>query len=133
MKKSNILVILLIFVVPIALYYFFKMPSGSEAGCAVAEPGTARVLQFTSAMCYDCKRVEKEIAPLRNAPQYKGKISFQKIDISNRTPAINQLISRYRINVVPTLIFLDKNGKQQCRLEGYATKAQLSNCLDRIK
>lgn len=133
MKKSNIIAILLIFIVPIAMYYFFKMPSGTESGYAVAETGKARVMQFTSAMCYDCKRVEKEIAPLRNETQYRNTINFQKIDVTQRTPGVDQLISKYNIDVVPTLIFLDKNGTQQCRLQGYATQAQLRNCLDRIK
>ncbi len=132
MKKSSFIAILVIFILPLALYYFFKMPADSESCCAVADPGKATVLQFTSPMCYDCKRIEKEIAPLRNSPEYSS-IIFQKYNVSQQTPTVSQLITRYNVDVVPTLVFLDKNGSQQCKIKGYATKQKLKECLDRIK
>ncbi len=133
MKKSSLAIILAIFIVPLALYYFIKTPSGNEACCAIAKPGQARVLQFSSPMCYDCKRIEGEIAPLRSSPEYTESIFFSKINISDRTPEVEQLIKKYNVDVVPTIVFLDKNGAQQCKIQGYAPKSKLRNCLDRIK
>lgn len=132
MKKSNIIIIFAIFVLPLALYYFFNTNSGNDFTAAQANPDKAKVLEFSSPMCYDCKRIEKEIAPLRAMPEYQT-ITFQKIDVSARTPATDQLITQYNIDVVPTLIFMDKNGKEQGKIQGYMPQAELKGYLNRIK
>jgi len=132
MKKSSLIAILAIFIIPLALYYFLKTPVGCESCCAIADPGKAKVLQFTSPMCYDCKRIEQEIAPLRSSPEYSS-IIFQKYNVSQQSSTVSQLITSYNVDVVPTLVFLDKNGTQQCKIQGYATKQRLRECLDRIK
>ncbi|OGI04178.1 MAG: hypothetical protein A2Y25_08700 [Candidatus Melainabacteria bacterium GWF2_37_15] len=133
MKKSSLIVILAIFVIPLALYFFFKMPSGNDFAAVSATPGKAKLLQFTSPMCYDCNRIEKELAPLKTAAEYKNTIIFEKIDVSKRTPAVDQLITKYNVDVVPTLVFLDKNGNMINREQGYMAQQQLRECLDRIK
>lgn len=130
MKKSSLVVILTIFILPLALYYFFKMPEGNNYSAALASSGKPKVLQFSAAMCSDCKRLEREIAPLR--AQYSGKVIFQKIDVNSRNSAVNSLISQYGINVVPTLVFLDRNGNLVQKIEGYITRQQIRECLDRI-
>ncbi len=115
-----------------ALYYFMHSPTGSESGYAAATQGKAKVLQFSQAMCYDCKRIEKEIAPLRTDPQYKT-ITFQKVDVSSGTPTVQQLVRQYNVDVVPTLVFFDKNGTVQGRIQGYVPQSQIKGYLDRIK
>ncbi len=122
MKKSSIITILVIFILPVALYFFFKTPS--ESNVSIASPvNKPQVLQFSSQMCYDCKRVEKEIAPLRQ--EFASQVVFRKYNASTRTEAINRMISQYDINVVPTLIFLDKNGALVRKTEGYLTRDQI--------
>lgn len=130
MKKSSIITILIIFILPVALYYFIKNPSESAISHADPAVNMPKVLQFTSTMCYDCKKLENEIAPLRQ--QYKGKIVFRKYNVSSRTGQINQMISQYSINVVPTLIFLDKKGYYVRKTEGYVSRNQIKQYLDAL-
>lgn len=130
MKKRSIITILLIFIIPVALYYFFKMPTESNVSIANPAVNMPKVLQFTSTMCYDCKRLEREIAPLRS--EYKGKIIFQKFNTSSRSAQMNRLIDQYNVNVVPTLVFLDKNGRFVRKTEGYISGNQLRSYLNEI-
>lgn len=113
MKKSNIIIVFAIFVLPLLLYYWFNTNTGNDYTAAQATSGKAKVLEFSSPMCYDCKRIEKEIAPLRTMPEYKNTIIFQHINVSDKSPATEQLIAQYNVDVVPTLIFIDKNGTNQ--------------------
>ncbi len=123
MKRSSIIAILIIFILPLALYFFFKAPLESNVSIASPAANMPRVLQFTSAMCYDCKRLEKEIAPLRQ--EYSGQVIFSKYNVNSKTAAINRMISQYGINVVPTLVFLNKNGNLVRKTEGYVSRARL--------
>jgi len=129
MKKSSLIAILLIFILPVALFYFFKKPTETDFTAANAV-GMPKVLQFSSAMCHDCKKIEKEMVVLRQ--EYQGKIAFQKINITNRTPAINQMIQKYGVNVVPTLIFINKNGQVVRKTEAYIPRNQLKVYLDEL-
>lgn len=133
MKKSSLLIILAVFIIPMALYYFFKTPSEDDFSSAKAVAGKATVLEFSSPMCYDCKRIEKEIAPLRTSPAYKNKIVFQKVNVNDQSPYVQQQIATYKIDVVPTLVFLNKNGAIKCKTEGYLTQKEIMENLDRIK
>lgn len=130
MRKSSIITILLIFILPVAMYYFFKAPKETGISAANASMNMPRVIQFSSNMCYDCKKIEKEMVTLRS--QYQGKVSFQKVNISNRTPAINRMIQSYNVNVVPTLVFIDKNGNVVRKTEAYVPQSQLRVYLDQI-
>lgn len=131
MKKFSLLAILAIFILPLAMYYVFKSPSMDMSNMATAEAYKAKVLQFSSPMCYDCKRIEKEMAPLRR--EYANTIIFQKINVSQRSPGTDQLIQQYSVDVVPTIVFLDKNGTMQGKIQGYAPQSQIRGYLDRIK
>lgn len=130
MKKSNILLILAIFIIPVAIYYFINNSSGDNISHARPQKNTPKLMQFTSQMCYDCGRVEKEIAPLRQ--EYSNRVVFQKIDVSNRTSAIDEMIRKYSVTVVPTLLFCDKNGFIKYRTEGYIPRSQIRKYLDGI-
>ena len=130
MRKSNIITILAIFILPLALYYFFKMPSENNVSFAINGQNKPMVLQFTSAMCYDCKRIKGEIKSLKQ--EYKGRIIFKKINIGTKTEDVNKLIEKYSITVVPTLVFLDENGNVTAKKEAYLTREQIKKHLDRI-
>lgn len=130
MKKSNIIIILAIFILPLAMYYFTKTPVHIDEP-ANASSSMPKVIQFSSYMCHDCKKLEAEMSPLRQ--EYSGKVSFQKIDVASGTPDTQKLIENYNVTVVPTLVFLDKNGKRHYRTEGYVPEGQLRSYLNEIQ
>jgi thioredoxin-related protein len=130
MKNSSIYVILAIFVIPLAIYYFTQAPLQINSP-AIASGNMPKVLQFMQQMCHDCKKIEKELIPLRE--EYAGKVYFQKIDVSVASPETQQLIQQHNVTVVPTLVFQDKNGKTCQRTEGYVPQAQLRSYLNQIQ
>lgn len=131
MKKSSIVTILIIFILPLALYYFLKAPSVDNSTMAFAGKNMPMVMKFYSTMCYDCKKLAGEMDPL--IQEYNGQIVFESINISIRTQRVNQLMRRYNVNVVPTLIFIDKKGNFVRKTEGYMTKSQLKSYLEDLK
>ena len=78
MRKSNIITILAIFILPLALYYFCKMPSENNVSFANGS-NKPMVLQFTSEMCYDCKRIKGELKSLKQ--EYESRIIFKQINL----------------------------------------------------
>ena len=60
-------------------------------------------------MCSECKQVKETVSVV--IPDYKDTISFEDINVSDNSEKSEQLIETYKITVVPTVIFLDKNGK----------------------
>ncbi len=129
-KKLNLVIILVILAVPALMYHFAKAPSENNASIAIAGINKPVLLQFSSLMCHDCKKLEKEIQPLKI--KYQDKVVFRKINVSNRTAEVNQLIKKYNVNVVPTLVFIDKNGTTIKITEGYLPKIKLETYLDRM-
>ncbi|HSA07666.1 MAG TPA: thioredoxin family protein [Candidatus Gastranaerophilales bacterium] len=130
MKKSSFITILLIFILPIALYYFFKTPPESNTSIANPSGNMPKVIKFSSDMCYDCKKIEKEIKPLMQ--EYQQKIIFESINVSSTDQNTEFLVRKHNVNVVPTLIFLDKNGNTVRKTEGYAPGSQLRIYLNEI-
>jgi thioredoxin 1 len=130
MKKSSIIAILAIFIIPLAIYYFMHNAS-QMSSTAEASANMPKVLQFSSAMCHDCKKLETEIAPLRQ--EYRNKVVFQKIDVASSSPSTQQLIQSYNVTVVPTLVFMDRNGNTRERTEGSIPQSQLRSYLNEIQ
>jgi len=131
MKKSNIAALLIIFVLPLALYFFLRTPSESNSTTAFADKNMPTVIKFYSTMCYECKRLEAEMAPL--VREYSGQIAFEPININTKSQRVTSLMQKYRVNVVPTLIFIDKRGNFVRRTEGYMTKNQLRSYLEDLR
>jgi len=131
MKKSNIAVILIIFILPLALYFFLRTPSESNSTKAFAGKNMPTVIKFYSTMCYDCKKLNAEMAPL--VREYSGQIAFEPINISTRNQRVTSLMQKYSVNVVPTLIFIDKKGNFVRKTEGYMTRNQIRIYLEDVK
>ena len=80
------------------------------------------VLQFTAAGCQPCRTLEPLLA--RAERQYPA-VSFYSID-ANANP---QVVERYGINTVPTLLFL-KHGRVVHTLLGTVSYRALTAALD---
>ena len=131
----NWVIILLVFLVPISVFAVLQYTTKDYAANAnsvqteISDKG--RFLKFSSPMCSECKQVKETVSVV--IPDYKDTISFEDINVSDNSEKSEQLIETYKITVVPTVIFLDKNGKIVQKKEGVITEEELRENLDKIK
>lgn len=130
-RKSSLLVILLIFALPVLLYYVTKSPKENSASAALAEAANKpKVLHFSQVMCSECRKLEGIMKPVEE--EYKNKVVFVHIDVANRTPETTALMQKHKVRVVPTLVFVNKKGQVIKTTEGAIPKEELERYLDSI-
>ena len=85
----------------------------------------ATFIEIGAARCIPCKAMQpimKEVAE-----EYKGQVKVVFHDVW--TPQGKMDAGKYNIRVIPTQVFLDKNGKEYFRHEGYFPKEELIKVL----
>ena len=60
---------------------------------------------------------------------YAGRVSVRFIDVY-KSP--REEVDKYGINVIPTQVFYDKYGKEVFRHEGFFSKEEIVNVLDKM-
>lgn len=123
-KKLNFFIIAAIFVLPIVFYYLLSPAKTTDYNkMAVATQEKPLVIDFASPLCLECKQLAKVLDSV--IPKYKAKVDFQKINVN--TSSSQSLINKYKINVVPTLVFVNKSGKVVRKTEGMMTESKLDS------
>lgn len=127
-SKLSLIIMLLILILPVTFYAIFKSPAIS--GELQAASGQPIVLEFSSALCSECKKLKKVLDKIE--PKYEDKISFQKINAGMMNEETLEKIQKYNVKVVPTTVFIDKNGKTVARKEGSMQEETLCKHLDEL-
>lgn len=128
-KKSSLLIIIAIFIVPIALFYFLKNNVNVQPENVNEIIGSKPVvLDFSSDMCYECKEFEKILIPAK--AKFSEKVAFVEVEVNSKEN--QKLVEKYNVNVVPTVVFLNKDGKTVKKNEGLIPKAELEKDINRI-
>ncbi len=80
------------------------------------------ILYVSSSFCRHCKKLEKEILlPMLKSGDYNNTALLRKFVLDSKKPVINfnnqlqspkSIMRQYKVKITPTLLFLDKNGKQ---------------------
>jgi len=81
--------------------------------------GKVVMLEIGSVGCVPCDMMKPVMEKLSN--QYRGKIEVVFIDIKFDRKAV----SRFGVYMIPTQVFLDKNGKEFYRHIGYLTYEEI--------
>ncbi len=126
--NKNIIILIAIFIIPLCAYFMFSHKSISNV--SEAQINKPQVIKFTSTMCSECKRLEPVLQQVM--PKYKGKIEYISIPVQVNNKYNEDMMAKYNITLVPTLIFLDKNQKVIKRVEGYIPAATLESYLRKI-
>ncbi len=121
--NKNIIWILLIFLVPLAVYFGLTREKITPLP-AVASTGD-EIIKFASPMCYECQELEKVIQDV--FPKYNDKVTLTKIDVTKRDKNIQELIKEYNVTLVPTTVFKNQDGKVVRRIEGSMQPKILEN------
>lgn len=117
--KKNLIIISLIFALPLIAY---AVLSGTKVESATQEhvSGKPQIIKFSSKLCSDCKKMKGVFETVM--PQYSGTVEVIEYDIEKNDKNINNAIDTYNVNLVPTIIYIDKNGKVVRKTEGYIDK-----------
>jgi len=117
--KKNLIIISLIFVLPLIAYAIL---SGTKVESATQEhvSGKPQIVKFSSKLCSDCKKMKGVFEAVM--PQYSGTVEVIEYDIEKNDKNINDAINKYDIDLVPTVVYIDKNGKVVRKTEGYIDK-----------
>ena len=112
--RKNVIWILLIFLVPLALYWgltrneLAPLPSVAASG--------DEIIKFASPMCYECQELEKVFSEV--CPKYSENITIRKIDVTKNDGVSKKLIKEYDVKLVPTTVFKNQDGRITKRVEG---------------
>lgn len=115
-----ILTIAIVIAVAITSNNSVETPSTDTGTNSNINTGTEKytLLDLGSKGCYACDNLQPVLETLRT--KYSNEIDIKFYDV-NRTNEGIQLSNKYGIQFIPTLIFLDQNGKEVKRLVGFYT------------
>jgi len=121
--NKNIFILVMIFVIPLLGYFCLSHKSVSNV--SVATSNHPQLIKFTSNMCGECKRVEPVVNEV--VKDYQDSIHYVSIPVQINNKYNEEMMEKYNITLVPTIIILDKNHKIVKRIEGYVDKTTLES------
>lgn len=135
----NWIIVLLIFIMPLGVYAFLDMKSQNATQCKVVGNSQAlpkaKIIKFSSPMCSECQEVAVEIKKAMKG--YQDSVIVEEINVLENNEAGNnptkEAIKKYKISLVPTLIFINKDGKIFKKQEGLMKSDEIIAVLDMIK
>lgn len=94
-------------------------PTRTAATQAAAKPRLPRLVDLGSTTCIPCKKMAPILEQLKT--ELQGNVDVEFIDVVKNATAADQ----YKITVIPTQIFFDKDGKEVFRHEGFFPKPDI--------
>ena len=137
---KNWIVVLLIFVLPLGLYAYLDAKAQNDKMCKVVgnelvKNPKAKIMKFSSPMCSECKDVELEMD--KAMKDYKDSVIVEEINVienAGKEVEYNKAaIKKFKVTLVPTLVFLNKDGKQIYKQEGLMTSDEIISVLSGIE
>lgn len=138
--KKNITIIALVFAIPLLAFAILSNSNSTTAKTNVnleqeskdiIALGKPQVIKFSSAMCLDCQTMNKLFKEV--FPKYNDRIVLTEVHVQDGKAFTGELIKKYNVTLVPTMIFLDSDNKQVQRIEGAIEKAELETYLEGLK
>ncbi|MBQ8475697.1 thioredoxin family protein [bacterium] len=135
---KNWIIVLLILVMPLSLYAYLDNKASADAckitGNALEIP-KAKIIKFSSPMCSECLETTVELK--KAMKNYKDSVIIEEFNVlENNSKGQNDTkaaIKKYRISLVPTLVFVNKEGKVIKKQEGLIKSNEIIEILDEIK
>lgn len=129
MNKKSIITILSILILPILA--FWGLTFNKSDSIVAQASGKPQIIKFSSTMCMECQEVEKVFKEV--LPKYRDKVDYTSITVDSRDDMKNNLIKKYNVTLVPTIIMLNSDGTQYKRIESAIPKGQLEQCIQGLK
>ncbi len=130
MNVKSIITVLAILIIP--LVAFFGLTFHKDTSSIVAQAkGKPQIIKFSSTMCLECKEVEKVFKEV--LPKYEDKVTYTEIIVDNRDDMKNNMIRKYNIKLVPTIIMLNSDGTQYKRIESSIPASEMETYIKGLK
>ena len=130
MSKKSWVVILAVLILPIVAFWSLTF-NKDVSTVAEAVTGKPQIIKFSSSMCLECKEVEKAFKEI--LPKYGDKVVYTEIMVDSRNDMKNNLIKKYNVQLVPTVIMLNSDGSQSVRIEGAKSTSEFEKCIQGLK
>lgn len=111
-------------------YFVLDKTNGNKATFEAVAAGKPTVIKFASAMCLDCKKMESVFNEVM--PAYNDKVVYEKINAQSNDSTTQSMIEKYNVTLVPTVVFLKKDGSVYKKTEGAYSKQELEKYLKDI-
>jgi thiol:disulfide interchange protein DsbD len=99
------------------------MAFSEEAFTSAVQAGKPFVVDFRADWCAPCRAFEKDVLSDAEVRRILETTPFYSADLTNNSnPASRNMINKFRITGVPTLLFFNKNGIETGRFTGYMEK-----------
>ena len=129
MNVKSIITILAILIIPVLA--FFGLTFHKDTSFVAEAKGKPQIIKFSSTMCMECQEVEKVFKQV--LPKYGDKITYTEIIVDSRDDMKNNMIKKYNVQLVPTIIMLNSDGTQYKRIESSIPKEQLETYIEGLK
>lgn len=116
---KNKLIISAIFILPVLVYAIISFSAGAKT--EAFDNTKPSVIKFSSKLCMDCKKLEKVVQEV--VPSYKNDINYQEIKVDENSKYVDGKIKEYDVVLVPTLVYIDKQGSVVKKTEGFVEKS----------
>lgn len=126
----NWIIALAILVIPMVAYYALDKNAAQRAAFeaqAAQSMNKPVVIKFYSPMCLDCKKLDGVVKEV--LPKYAERVTFQNINGQSSDKATEAMVQKYNVTLVPTMVFVKKDGTVYKRTEGCLAKEQLDKIL----
>ena len=137
---KNWIIILLIFAMPLGFYAYLEAKAEQDKVCTVVgnsevKNPKAKIVKFSSPMCSECKEMNVELD--KAMKDYKNSVIIEEINVvENVGKGVKYnkaAIKKYNVSLVPTIVFLDKQGNTIKKREGIVKSDEIVEILDGIK
>lgn len=129
MNKKTLITILSILIIP--LLAFWGLTFNKDTSTVAQASGKPQIIKFTSTMCLECQEVNKVFKEV--FPKYQNDINYTEIIVDSRNDMENNLIKKYNVTLVPTIIMLNSDGTQYKRIESSLPKKELETYIKGLK
>ena len=126
---KNKIIVSLVFALPLLVYFVLLSfsPNNALEQTANAKNDLPQVIVFSTPMCGECKKMSPVVEQAKQ--NYKNKINIIKINAADNQPSTEKLVRQHRIYLVPTIVYIDKDGNVINRTEGSMSYEQFERFL----
>ena len=118
-KVAAMLVLLLMAMGYIACERAPETEHAPRASTGPIVQGLPSLLEFGRGICPTCRQMEPIIAEI--ASEYKGRLNVRSVSLDEE----RELGARFGINLIPTQVLLDAQGREIARHVGFIAKEEL--------
>lgn len=129
---KNWIIVIVVLILPLMTYFVLEKTHKTTAIEAQAKTLSDRpaIVKFASPMCLDCKKLESVM--LEVMPSYDSKINYIKVNTQSNDFETSAMIKKYNVSLVPTLVFVKKDGTVYKRTEGFLAKNEVVSLIEAL-